>query len=209
MALAEELHAQNLIKPYAELIIKSIKDAWQQWLKSPFFGKWSARGRASFVWETTIGLLKENFVTNNRVHVIDKGSTVLFVVEQQIIFRFKFADRNGRSKNVQTQSAKSFHDPEVNYNLLANTEMFSNIPRVEVVYTLNESATQIDNIKMIARDKSALVWDTSLIGSQNSFVEFDHNESSLEDEAVKQNSKARRFKGKSTIEPFKKAEGES
>ncbi|SSR97465.1 Uncharacterised protein [Acinetobacter baumannii] len=61
------------------------------------------------------------------------------------------ADRTGRSKNVQTDSAKSFHDPELNYNLLAEADIASNIPRIEVIYTLNKSATQIDNIKMIAR----------------------------------------------------------
>lgn len=209
MAIAEELHVKSLIQPYSNSIIQAIKEAWSLWLQSPFFGKWSSRGRATFVWETVINLLKEKFMGRSDVFIIDKGVTVLFVIQQQVVFRFKLADRTGRSKNVQTDSAKSFHDPELNYNLLAEVDIASNIPRIEVIYTLNKSATQIDNIKMIARDKNSVAWNVSLIDSQTSFVEFDESKDTSDFDTVKDNQTKRRFKGKSTGGGFKKAEGES
>ncbi|MBF6684191.1 hypothetical protein [Acinetobacter baumannii] len=54
MAIAEELHVKSLIQPYSNSIIQAIKEAWSLWLQSPFFGKWSSRGRATFVWETAL-----------------------------------------------------------------------------------------------------------------------------------------------------------
>lgn len=205
MALAEEIRAHDLINPYADIIIESIKSAWGEWLGSPFFGKWSSRGRATFVWETVMDSLKDKFKENRDVYILDKGTTVLFVVKQEIVFRFKLADKSGRSKNVQTKSAKSFHDPELDYNLLAESGIASDIPRVEVVYSLNKTATQIDNIKMIARDKSALVWNTCLVSTQSSFVEF----GDISNNTVDSEPKAkRRFKGKSTDTIRKKAVGE-
>ncbi len=205
MALAEEIHSQDLIKPYADIIIDAIRSAWKEWVNSPFFGKWSSRGRATFVWETVTDSLKDKFRETRDIYILDKGTTVLFVVKQEIAFRFKLADKSGRSKNVQTKSARSFHDPELDYNLLAESGVSSDIPRVEVVYSLNKTATQIDNIKMIARDKSALVWNTSLISTQESFVEvFDVSNNIVDNE-----SKAkRRFKPKSTDTVRKNAVGE-
>ncbi|MFX7186245.1 hypothetical protein ABTI36_20070, partial [Acinetobacter baumannii] len=89
-------------------------------------------------------------------------------------------------------------DPELNYNLLAEADIASNIPRIEVIYTLNKSATQIDNIKMIARDKNSVAWNVSLIDSQTSFVEFDESKDTSDFDTVKDNQTKRRFKGKST-----------
>lgn len=205
MALAEEIRAHDLINPYADIIVESIRSAWMEWLRSPFFGKWSSRGRATFVWETVMDSLKDKFKGNSDVYILDKGTTVLFVVKQEIAFRFKLADKSGRSKNVQTKSAKSFHDPELHYNLLGESGIASDISRVEVVYSLNKTATQIDNIKMIARDKSALVWNTSLVSTQSSFVELDDISNNTVDSEPKAK---RRFKGKSTETVIKKAVGE-
>ncbi len=62
MAIAEELHVKSLIQPYSNSIIQAIKEAWSLWLQSPFFGKWSSRGRATFVWETVIIYSKKNLL---------------------------------------------------------------------------------------------------------------------------------------------------
>ena len=205
MALANELHTQNLIKPYSNIIISAIRTAWKEWLISPYFGKWSSRGRATFVWESVVSFLEEKFVNDSGVFVVNKGTTVLFVINQEVAFRFKFADRSGRSKNIQTKSAKSFHDPEADYNLLAHTGISADIPRIEVIYTLNKAATEIDNVQMIARDRSVTVWNSSLIATQESIFEFDKPDSSTDEEVPVK----RRFKGKSSDTGLKKVEGES
>lgn len=108
MAIAEELHVKSLIQPYSNSIIQAIKEAWSLWLQSPFFGKWSSRGRATFVWETVINLLKEKFMGRSDVFIIDKGVTVLFVIQQQVVFRFKLADRTEEVKTFKQIRLKAF-----------------------------------------------------------------------------------------------------
>ncbi|WP_334460224.1 hypothetical protein [Acinetobacter soli] len=207
MSLADESYTQELIKPYSDIITESIRTAWKEWLVSPFFGKWSSRGRATFVWETVVCLLDEKLKNDRCVRVVKKGTTVLFVIKQEVAFKFKFADRSGRSKNIQTESVRSFHDPEADYNLLEGTGVNLDIPRIEVVYTLNKTATQIDSVQMVARNGHATIWNTSLLTKQNSTFEFDKINDV--DEATPPSK--RRFKGKSsnTGTGFKKAVGDS
>jgi len=207
MALADEFYTQELIEPYSNIITEAIRSAWKEWLGSPFFGKWSSRGRATFVWESVVSSLVEKFSNDSGVFVVNKGTTVLFVIKQEVAFRFKFADSSGRSKNIQTKSAKSFHDPEADYNLLADTGVSADIPRIEVVYTLNKAATQIDSVQMIARDGSATIWNTNLLTKQNSVFEFDKS-NTVDEETT---PAKRRFKGKSsnTNTGLKKVAGES
>ena len=112
--------------------------------------------RAGLVWEYSVQNVITALDADEGVRVIPHNDTVSFILDDQVLVRFKKADLQLRSRNYPTPLALSFHDH--------NTDLFhfQGYQRVEAAYVLNRFETEIDWIGIVAREKRRLLWDFEL-----------------------------------------------
>ena len=150
---------QPIIERHRAPILAAVLGAWDDWLKSPHPGVWRCkRSRANFVWEQIIERALLEFDDVPAVHIIKGYETFKFLVEHQVLFRFKKGDQSGLTANVPTQLALAFHDH--NQDMLDLPE----VHRVDVVYQLNQLETAIADVIIVAREEDVVVWSYSLLG---------------------------------------------
>lgn len=156
---------QPIIDPLKEQIVRIMRSAWQDWLKSSYSGKWRCkRSRANFVWEQIIDRAHQAFSSHPAVHILQGHETYQFLIEDRVLFRFKKGDEQGLTANIPTQHAMAFHDHEVDLFGLPS------IQRVDIVYRLNRLETDIMDFLVVARNGDDLMWSYSLIDQQDSIV---------------------------------------
>ena len=141
---------QPIIDRHREPIVTAVHGAWDDWLNSPHLGVWRCkRSRANLgVWEQII----------ERAHLAFDGSPgrpyhqrsmrrFKFLLDDQVLFRFKKGNEAGLSVNVPTKLALAFHNH--NQDLLG----LADVHRVEVVYQLNWLETEIFDVIVVGRDE--------------------------------------------------------
>ena len=149
---------QPIVDRHREAIVTAVLGAWDDWLKSPRIGIWRCkRSRATFVWEQIIDRAHIEFHGSPSVRIINGHETFTFLLEEQVLFRFKKGDEVGLSVNVPTQLALAFHDHDQDLLGLADVQ------RVEVLYQLNWLETEISDVIVVGRDKHLVVWSYSLL----------------------------------------------
>jgi len=149
---------QPIIDQHREPIVAAVLGAWDDWMKSPFPGIWRRRrSRANFVWEQIIDRAHRALESSPDVYIVDAHETYQFLVDDQVLFRFKKGDDAGLSVNVPTQLALAFHNHEQNLFGLPD------VHRVEVVYQLSWLETEIRDVRLVGRDEGAVVWSYSLL----------------------------------------------
>lgn len=153
---------QTIVKPIIDEIrdeiVAAIHEAWDDWMASDHVAVWRCkRSRANFVWEQIIDRAHTTLLSLDCVHIIEATETMKFLIQDQVLFRFKKADDSGRTANVATQMAMAFHDHD--QDLFGLPE----VQRVEVVYKLNKLETAIADICVVARDGNAVSWEYSLL----------------------------------------------
>lgn len=158
MPIPNQATVKPIIDEIRGEIVSAIHDAWDDWMASPYVGVWRCkRSRANFLWEQIIGKAHSALLALPSIHVIEGIGTMTFLVQDQVLFRFKKADDAGRTANVATQAAIDFHDHDK--DLLGLPE----IQRVEVVYKLNKLETAIQDICVVARVGANVAWEYSLV----------------------------------------------
>ncbi|PRB80535.1 hypothetical protein [Pseudomonas sp. MYb185] len=159
MPFPDQEQVLNVLKPHFPALTGSLRNAWSTWLGSEFVGRWNKRSRANFVWEETRHAAVKQLTGVSGVAILARSDTTYFVVDQQVLFRFKKGDHLGVSGNVKTKESQAYHDhlqPPLN---------LPDLMRVEVVYQLNELETSILDIIIVARQGVAVLWKFSLLHS--------------------------------------------
>jgi hypothetical protein len=165
MPIPNEATVRPILDEIRDQIVRAILEAWDDWLESDHIGVWRCkRSRANFVWEQIIDRVQSALLDHDAVHVIDGNETMKFLVQDEVLFRFKKADVTGRSSNVSTQLALAFHDHE--QDLFGLPE----VQRVEVVYKLNRLETQIEDVNVVARNGDLIAWEYSLLDAGEAVV---------------------------------------
>jgi hypothetical protein len=141
-----------------ELRMRSvIESAWKEWLEVPNRARFSARSRASMVFDfIKTGALVE-FNGDPNIRAIVKGQTVHFLFRDRTLVRFKKANSAGIGSNIETQAVIQFVDPK-----LTIPGLLPEIYRVEVCYHLNKLATEIETLAVTARDRGRKIWSYPL-----------------------------------------------
>lgn len=158
MALPDLETVQTALKPLEALIISAYRRAWEDW-RNASLTHWRPRGRANYVWEQAAHYAVTDAAAMANVVTILKNESYHFLVDGAVSFRLKKADQAGFTSNYPTQEAMTFHDPQL---------PLSGVPaehRVEVVYALNASETDIKEILVVARDGDAIAWSYSIVGN--------------------------------------------
>ena len=165
MAIPNQDAVKPLLDTVRDQILNVVRGAWDDWLGSEQSVTWRVkRSRANFVWEQIIDRAHQAFAEIRHVHIIDGGESFKFLVQDEVLFRFKKADEGGRTSNVSTQLALAFHDHE--QDLLGLPE----VQRVEVVYKLNRLETAVSDICVVARDGDKVAWEYSLLDAADGVV---------------------------------------
>ncbi len=102
------------------------------------------------------------FSSISGIKPIEGHETIHFLFADQVLVRFKYAGRSRISSNVNTQLSLSFHDHENQLTL------FPDFHKVDLIYQLDLSQTEISDIRVVARQGDKLLWDYSIFEAQES-----------------------------------------
>lgn len=156
MTILSDSELAEIIGPVESKISEAVLYAWSAWLATPNKSYFCARTRANIIWDLATRTLEEKLEPMPSIHVNRSSNTCMFMIGQQLTFRFKKADENGVSSNYPTPMALAFHDPE-QYAL--------GIPeavKTEIVYSLNKLETEISAIKLVRRNGDTVAWSHSI-----------------------------------------------
>lgn len=156
MTILSDAELSEIIGPVETKISEAVLYAWSAWLSTPNKSYFCARTRANIVWDIATRALEEKLDPMPSIHVNRSSNTCMFMIGQQLTFRFKKADENGVSSNYPTPMALAFHDPE---------QYVLGIPeavKTEIVYVLNKIETEISTIKLVRRNGDAVAWSHSI-----------------------------------------------
>lgn len=153
--------AENLLSPYSDRLLKVFDLAWNDWLKriddNPSCCK---RGRSNFIWDQIIHHAKNEFGLEPdhkfAIYPYNNDQTYNFIIEQKLVFRIKKGKSSRKSSNVPTNMSKGFHDPN------ESLPEIGLLPRIEIQYQLDKLESSIIDVVAVARDKSMIVWESSL-----------------------------------------------
>ena len=155
MGLPIESDVRRIFSRIIPILLTIGRGAWQDWLTSSEAGRTRfSRTRAAVVWERMIDRAITAFDAIPGIRHIEKFQTVSFIIDDYVLFRFKKADSNYLSRNIQTKLALAFHDPNARFPYFENMDFI----RVEVVYILNKLETELQGIYVVARQGRKTLW---------------------------------------------------
>lgn len=105
-----------------------------------------------------MGRAHAEFAFDPRVRIHRQNESFLFVLGDDLLFRFKRSDERGFTRNYPTQAAIEFHEPEQ-----ASLPGFELMAKLEVSYVLNEAETSVADILVVARDGKHVAWKYSIL----------------------------------------------
>ncbi|MFW2034123.1 hypothetical protein [Acinetobacter junii] len=153
--------AENLLSPYSDRLLKVFDLAWNDWLKRIDDNtSCCKRGRSNFIWDQIIHHAKNEFGLEPdhkfAIYPYNNDQTYNFIIEQKLVFRIKKGKSSRKSSNVPTNMSKGFHDPN------ESLPEIGLLPRIEIQYQLDKLESSIIDVVAVARDKSMIVWESSL-----------------------------------------------
>jgi hypothetical protein len=136
------------------ILYRATTGGWADYENSSEAGRWRRKGtRAAIIWERMVDRALMDFVDDDQVQSIEQNDSMVFVVEQRVLLRLKKADHNGLTRNFPTGTALLFHRHEEGIPGMVPHEH-----RVEIGYVLNTRETQVESVRVIARDLNKIAW---------------------------------------------------
>lgn len=153
MSLISKEEAMLELEPYFPLLRKAVYAAWDSWIAGPVAPRMQhKRVRANLVWNDYFFEMMKELSTGEHTGIrfakipYNQG----FAINDRFFLKFKKADSNFLSSNLQTQSAMKYHDPEI--------DMFGGEVRLELLYVLDRDGINIDKIAIIQRKDKFVAW---------------------------------------------------
>ncbi len=144
---------EPILKPFEPHLCEIVLGAWEDWMESSEAERYLfPRTRATIVHDRMVDRALRLLPSLPGINYIERDQTVSFILDDQVLFRFKKGDSSGLSRNFPTQQALAFHDHQ--RSLFGPLEWI----RVEVVYVLNRFKTCVENVFIVARDGSKIAW---------------------------------------------------
>ena len=162
---------EHLIAPYIDSLRECVLEAWQCWRGSDH-----AR---HLHWKTVMGsavcnyfleVARRKFHTSGaQIYVGIKRPYVGLFVESALYLRLKKGTRSLKTSNVQTRSAKAFHDKSLPISGLEG------MTRLELVYVPSRDLLDIERIMLVSKDKGRISWTIDLLAQaepEQKIIEF-------------------------------------
>lgn len=143
----------------AKKIHLAIQQAWASTIdKYPERGRW--RRKATFrniLWEIAIRELQTLEDRDPDFKCVLHKDTASFILENEVLIRFKHADISLVTANYPTCEASAFDNHDV------DLYGYSGLQRVELCYVLNEFETALIWVGVVARNKGSHLWKIELV----------------------------------------------
>lgn len=152
MPIPNKPQVQSLLRPREQVITEVVLTAWDRWWNNPERIELNKRSRATLIHNYMMIRATPAFSDDPRIHPIAGQETTYFVVDQQLVFRLKKGDGKGLSRNVETQTALAFVDPQ------GTLPGLPDVGRVDIAYVLNPFETLVERILVVARDGDTIPW---------------------------------------------------
>ncbi len=162
---------EQIVDTHVNRLRECVQEAWERWRASDH-----AR---HLHWKTVMGNAMCNYFlevathmfysSGGQIHVETKRPYVGLFVESALYLRFKKGKRNLKTSNVQTKSAKAFHDKSVPIDALEG------ITRLELVYVPTRDLLDIERIMLVSKDKGQIAWTIDLLARnepEQTVIEF-------------------------------------
>lgn len=156
MSLPQENHVQSVLQPFHSTLASIVSGAWAKWRSAELeLQPASGRTRACIVWDAMMQRAFDAFENDARVDVVSRSQTHYFLIDDSVVLRFKKGNVSGLSRNYPTQEALKFHEPE--------NDLFGYPTKVEVVYVLDHTETEVSQILVVARNANQVIWSYDLV----------------------------------------------
>lgn len=153
-----ENKCRKILAPYSETLWAIPHRAWDRLNavpdRAPFVSQ--PRVRANVVWAYMQDEANEHLLAMSGVKPIDAFESRTFLIEDEVLVRFKLLDADGRSRNYQTRRARLYNE---NYPIEG---IAPSAIRVDVGYKLNELQSEIAAIEVSHRSGNKIAWRFSL-----------------------------------------------
>jgi hypothetical protein len=148
--MTEEADVRAILDGLREAkLFRAIHAAWEDVRRDrPRYSIWP-RTRANMLFERMAVRLQEQFADDLGGRFIFADETVKIVFDQMLIVRCKKADKNGLGHNIPTMTNDLFCD---------QGSFLASFGKVEVVYFVDEYATEIREIVVQSRDGDTRLW---------------------------------------------------
>lgn len=151
MIVLNSSDAQATLQPYFSVIRRVVDGAWQDWLDNPLAAQMQhKRVRAMCVWNQFIARSRREFAGNadTQVTTLKEWEGLLF--HDSVFMRFKKGSRELLSRNYPTSLALAYNDQK--------QDLFKGVSRLELIYVLDPSETEVDRICIVQRHRNQIVW---------------------------------------------------
>ncbi len=162
---------EQMVDPHVNSLRECVLEAWERWRASDH-----AR---HLHWKTVMGNAMCNYFLDvathkfysagGRIYVETKRPYVGLFVENGLYLRLKKGTRSLKTSNVQTKSAKEFHDKSV------SIEGLEGITRLELVYVPSKDQLDIECVMLVSKDKGQIAWTIDLLARaepEQAVIEF-------------------------------------
>jgi hypothetical protein len=152
---------EKIVEPHISDLRECVHEAWGLWRASDH--------AANLHWKTVMGNAMCNYFLKVAMHKFYSKSAFVSVetkrpyvglyVESALYLRFKKSKRNLRTNNVQTKSAKAFHDKS------QPIEALEGLTRLELVYVPTRDELDVERIMLVCKDKGQIAWTIDLLAT--------------------------------------------
>lgn len=170
MELSKE-QVEQIVSPYVDSLRECVLEAW---------GLWRTSDHARHLhWKTVMGNAMCNYFfevathkfypTSANVRVETKRPYIGLFIRSALYLRFKKSNRNLKTSNVQTKSAKAFLDKSMQIDALAG------MSRLELVYVPTPDMIDIERIMLVSKNKGRIEWTIDLLAQaqpEQKVIEF-------------------------------------
>lgn len=154
MPIAQEDHVRVVLKDFESRICWVMERAWDDWRDIPNSGRFIfRRTRSNIVFDFICQHALTEFDGDPDIHVIARRGTLQFLFRDSVLLRFKKGNSRGVGSNILTQAVLDFIDPQLNI-----PGLLPDIHRVEVCYQENLLGTDLDDLAVVARDRTQRIW---------------------------------------------------
>lgn len=172
MAHPSKSEIESILRPYHLRIREVVERAWSEWRSTAAFRQKSSYGPmlysrtvANIIFDAIARNAVAEFATDSAVYVKFESQSVKFFFTGGVLARFKKGDDNKLGRNIPTQAALAFADPEWS---------FSDFPpetaKVEFIWRANEIQTRLEGVFVVARDGDKLIWEYEIEAASENVV---------------------------------------
>ena len=154
MPIADIREVQSILSAFETRIRAVVDQSWVEFQDHMRIRRFMyARTRSDCFFDFLAQNAIAEFHADPDIRVLDKRTTVQFIFKEKVLLRFKKGNAKGVGSNITTQSVLDFIDPQ--HSLPG---ILSEVHRVEVCYQPNALGTELQEVAVVARNRTKRVW---------------------------------------------------